>query len=211
LSNILARAANRPTLQLIFIFIFLDAIVLFCTWLSGIDVLESRFYRLGRDRGIVELVEYGKFAIIIYLLLTAWRNTGQPVFRAWMILFSIMLADNLIGIHEEVGELIITYIELPDVGLRRAKDLAEIIVLVTLEGSAMLYVLFNYIQSDRQSRIFSLWLIPILGLFVYFALVVDAVGPYLLEETGEIVSMTCILAWVHNHYRKTANNSSGDE
>lgn len=200
--NILQRAANRSTLQLIIIFVVLDAIAVFCAWLFTIDVLDSRFFKLGRDRGLIEIIEYGKFALIIYMLLYAWRETAEPVMRAWMILFSIMLADNLIGIHEEVGELIVNTMTLPDVGLKRPKDLAEIIVLAALEGTALLYVGLCYLRSGPAGKRFSHSLMLIVGLFIFFALIMDAVGPQLLEEPGELFGMTLIMGWLHNRYRQ---------
>ncbi|MGI9318031.1 MAG: hypothetical protein ACR2QW_11925 [bacterium] len=201
MKNSLERLADRSTLQLVCIFVVLDAIALLCAWLFTIDVLESRFFKLGRDRGIGELFEYGKFALIIYMLLHAWRETGHPVIRAWVILFCIMLADNLIGIHEEVGELIVNSVDLPDLGLKRPKDLAEIIVLALLEGTALLYVGWCYLQSNMAGRQFSHGLMAIIAVFIFFALGMDAVGPQLLEEPGEMLGMTLIMAWLHKGYR----------
>ena len=166
-----------------------------------IGTLESRFFKFGRDRSLQEIVETGKFALIIYMLLEMWRNTGERVIRAWMILFSVMLADNLIGIHEEVGELITIYFELPDVGFKREKDLAEIIVFALLEGTALLYVAWSYLQSGEVGRRFSHHLCLIFVPFVFCALILDAIGPQVVEESGEIIGMTLVMGWLHYQFR----------
>ena len=202
MKNLLARAADRPTLQLVVIFVVLDVIALLCASLFTIDALDSRFFKLGRDRGLGEFFEYGKFALIIYMLLEFYRANGDRVFRAWMILFSVMLADNFIGIHEEVGELIASYFELPDVGFNRPKDLAEILVFAVLEGTAALYVVYCYLHSESAGRYFSQRLCMVFGIFVFCALILDAAGPRLLEEGGEMVGMTLILGWLHNYFRQ---------
>ena len=201
MNKLLAGIAARPTMRLVIIFVALDLFALMCVFMYNNDILESRFYRLGRDRGLGEFIEYGKYALIIHMLLELWRRNGEPVVRAWMILFSIMLADNFIGIHEEVGQLIVNNIMLPDVGLKRPKDLAEILVLGALEGTALLYVLLCYFTGNKAGRKYSNQLIIIFTLFVFFALVMDAVGNQYFEESGEILGMSLIMGWVHYRHR----------
>lgn len=201
LKNLLARWADRPTLQLVLIFVLLDAVVVTCAWLFETGALESRFFKFGRDRGLGEFIEYGKFALIIYMLLEIWRQTSEPVMRAWMILFAVMLADNAIGIHEEVGELIVTYFELPDLGFKRPKDLAEILVFAALEGTVALYVCWCYLQSGAVGRGFSHKFTAVFGVFVFCALLLDAAGPQKVEEFGELVGMTLVMGWLHHHFR----------
>lgn len=201
MNKLLARIADRPTVSLVIIFVVLDLLGLACAWMYTSDILESRFFRLGRDRGLIEFIEYGKFALIIHMLLELWRSGGEPVVRAWTILFSIMLADNFIGIHEEVGQLIVDNVTLPDVGLKRPKDLAEILVLAALEGTALLYVIYCYFTGGDAGRKYSNQLIAIFGIFVFFALVMDAVGNQYVEESGEMLGMTLIMAWVHSRHR----------
>lgn len=200
MTKLLAKAVARPTLSLVAIFIALDGLALLCAWLFTIDLLESRFFKLGRDRGFGEIFEYGKFALIIYMLLELWRSSGEPVLKAWAILFSVMLADNLIGIHEEIGELLIIWFDVPDLGLRRPKDVAEIIALATVEGSVCLYVAWSYFKSGPDGHRLSHQLCFVFAIFVFSALVLDAVGPRILEESGEILGMTLILAWLHSNF-----------
>ena len=201
MNKLLARIADRPTVNLVIIFVVLDLLALTCAWLYTNDILESRFYRLGRDRGLIEFIEYGKFALIIHMLLELWRRNVEPVVRALIILFSVMLIDNFIGIHEEVGELIVDNFTLPDVGLKRPKDLAEILVLGAVEGTALLYVIYCYFTGGESGRKNYRQFMGIFIVFACFSLVLDANGNHYFEESGEMVGMTLIMAWVHFRYR----------
>ena len=65
--------------------------------------------------------------------------------------------------------------------------------------------LHKFLAKLANRPTFSLVLIFValygLGLFVFFALVIDAIGPTTLEEVGETLCMTAIMPWLHNHFR----------
>ena len=53
---------------------------------------------------------------------------------------SLMLADDSIGIHEELGGLLMRWIPIPSPDGLRAKDLAEAVAFAAVEGTALLVV-----------------------------------------------------------------------
>lgn len=200
--KMLAKATDRPTLHLLVTFLALNALALFCAWLFTLDRLGSRFFMLGRDRGLGELVETAAFAMIIYMLLAAYRSTGQVVYRAWLILFSIMVADNLLSFHEAVAKWAAGNFPIPALIFRSGRDLTEFVLFAAVEGVAFLYVGISYLRSDASARRESHALLALLALFLVFALVIDATGPSWIEEPGEMLSITLMLAWVHRVHRQ---------
>lgn len=173
-------------------------------WLHGLYAhghLPHRFFNLSRDRGLAETIQYAKFGVII-LLLSRWRR-AQPsrLVTAWIVLFAVMLLDDAIGIHEAVGDWILSVIPIAATELVRAKDLAEAMVFAALEGSVCLYVALRYFQAPAGQRGFSwafaLALIPL----VTSGLVLDELPFYMAEQIGEMASMTLLLVTVHWQYR----------
>jgi hypothetical protein len=164
-------------------------------------VLESRFFMLGRDRGFFELIEYLKFGSIIYLLKDYWQQSQVMVIKAWMILFIVVLLDNAIGLHEEIGELLITFFTIPYLGLHQRKDVAEIMVFIALEGSALLYVAYHYLASSGVARQFSNLLLVVVVGFGITVVVLDAAHSR-FEEYTEIIGMTFMLAIIHTQRSK---------
>lgn len=206
--HFLQALTNRSTRSLILIFIVLDLLTAFCYGLYLNDVLDSRFFRLGRDRGLFELIEYIKFAGIIYLFHLAWQQTRAPIMKAWSILFLVMLVDNALGLHEAFGELLAEFLPLPDIGLSRPKDLGEIIMLGLMEGNALLYVIHQYFQSEKTYRQFSLGLISLVVFLGAGSVLFDALHLAMFEEPFEILGMTTLLGFVHFRYRRDEQASN---
>jgi hypothetical protein len=170
-------------------------------WLNEEGVLSGRFFRLSRDRGFGEIIQYAKFGLILWLLVTWHKATPARVLRAWIVLFAILLLDDSIGIHEWVGGLLVS-----DTGQRgpfgvRMKDLAEVVPLIVLEGSALAYVGLEYLRAEpllqRVSRAIGLALVP----YVASSLFLDLARWPLAEQIGEMASMTVLLLVVHALFR----------
>jgi len=104
------------TTKLLIIFLVFDLLAIFCSWLWVNDIfLESRFFRLDRDRGFSEILQYIKTGIVLVLLTRAFKCTAQQVLKAWLVLFWVILIDDLVGVHEEIGELLANTGLIPEV------------------------------------------------------------------------------------------------
>lgn len=197
----LQRWFHRPTRQIILCFLVLDLIAAACFYLHHREWLSSSFFRPNRDRGLFELIEYGKFVAIISLLWLCWKNCGSKLMRAWTLLFMVMLVDNACELHERLGGLLAAHVALPDIGLSRPKDLAEILVMAALEGSALLFVIAQYFRSDQRFKRFSRALIGLVLAIGLASVISDALHLALLEEPIEIIGVTVLLAFIHFRYR----------
>ena len=217
IKKLVQRTVNLDTKGMLLLILCLDGIAILFAWLHGMEVLESRFYRMGRDFGFWELVEHIKVGLVIFMIYQCWKRFGDPVYRAWMILFSVMLADNFLGLHEEIAEIIINNFEVPWLGLRREKDAAELVVMMILEGSACMFVLYSYFVSGDVARRYSHSLGALFALFVLFAFVFDAIGfrvtehHQYIEELAELLVISLILLWVHHRYRETSISANVSE
>lgn len=207
LADIPRRVLDRHTGVLAATYVALDAIALalYGLWLKGL--LSSRFFRFGIDRSYIEWVEYSKILLIIWMLREAGRRTTDPVFRAWQLLFLVMLLDDILGLHESLGEALAHWWLLPGFGPVSPAELGEVVAFFLSEGVVSIWVGIHYLRSGPQARKFSRYLVLVIGLFAFCAIVVDISGHKILEECGEALAMTGILAYVHFHHRAGAGAS----
>jgi hypothetical protein len=202
LRNFYGRIISLKTLVLAGVFTVADLLAGFLSLLYTEGILLSRFFRLSRDRGVAEIIGYLKFVLIIAMLVSWRRVKPARLLSAWIILFSIMLADDSLGIHEAVGASISPFLyEVGEIGVR-VQDLAEIVGFAALEGSALLYVGYCYLMAPADqravARIMALGLAPL----VFCGFVLDLMPFWNAEQIGEMAAMTVLLAVVHCLYRK---------
>ena len=199
-----------PTVQLIVLFCLFDAIAGVCAWLWVNDIfLETRFFRLDRDRGFSEIIQYAKLAIVITLVWRAFRDTRQEVLRAWAILFWVMLFDDMAGLHEELGQWFLEVLPVPDIGGVEPHAITEILAFGLLEGTALAYVGLRFLFAPALWQKFSLLLLALFVPLILSGIVLDAAGVKYLESIGEILSMTAMLWFVHARlYQYTSSAGS---
>lgn len=190
------RIATLPPAQLIALATLADLLAGALYWLYTRDVLESRFFRLSRDRGCAEIVQYLKLGLVLYMLAALHPARGSPLIRAWIILFAVILADDSLGIHEAFGELFWMVFGSGEPVTQRAKDLAEAGGVALLEGTACLNILWRHVRAPADPRASSMWMMAGLVPLVFFGFVLDVAHLPLAEQIGEMAAMSLVLLTV---------------
>jgi hypothetical protein len=192
------------TAALLAAFTLADLLAGFLNALHEKGHLPSRFFRLARDRGFAELIQYGKFVLVILMLMQWNRRRRSTLLAAWVLLFSVMLVDDAVGLHEAIGGALMRVIEIPDWGGVRIKDLAEFGSFAFVEGSVCLYVLFRHIQAPADLRAYSWGLALALAPLLLIGVLLDILPFHTLEQPGEMVAMSILLGFVHWTCRRRA-------
>ena len=194
------------TTKLLVIFLIFDLLAILCAWLWSNDIFfESRFFRLDRDRGFSENLQYIKTGIVLVLLTRAFKQLLQPVLKAWLILFWVILVDDVVGVHEEIGELLANTGYIPEMFGIGAQSIAEIVAFAAMEGVALLYVLYTTLKAPPDWQRFSIVFLLVFSPLILSGIVLDATGFVFLESLGEISSMSLILGFVHIRLKNYAN------
>jgi len=193
---------NCRTYVLICLFSLADLLAIFLDALHCKGVLESRFFRLARDRGFAELIQYGKFGLIILMLIRWSRVRQSRLLAAWCLLFCVLLADDSLGLHEAIGGLFMQVLPFPSIEGIRVKDMAEGLAFLLLEGMACLYVMYHYFRAPRDLQAYSRMLVLVMIPLFCFGLVLDILPFHSLEQPGEMVAMSILLAFVHVSYHR---------
>lgn len=201
--NKAARLLTVSTFRIVGIFIILDLLAIALFFLYSQEILESRFFKLARDRGFAEIVQYLKFGVIIQVLVVWHRLRPSKLIFAWLILFVIMLSDDAAGIHEAVGKILMTLFSLPEeVNGIRIKDIAEVMSFALFEGIACLYVLYCYFRAPADLKRYSNFLVLAMVPLFFCGIILDILHFSLLEQVGEMASMSILLAFVHRYFSR---------
>jgi hypothetical protein len=200
--EVINRLLSLHPLRLLLLFLLFDVIALGLheLWVQG--VLESRVFRISRDRGVGETIHYAKF-IFVVIMLVKWRALRPAqVFTAWVLLFIVILVDDSIGIHEVVGRWVEAVWPFPEIEGVRTKDLAEIVSLALFEGSVLLYVAWQTIKAPPDIRRFSILLFLALCSLIVGSIVLDIFAHNIVEDLGEMAAASFFLVFMHYQYRR---------
>lgn len=174
---------------------------------------------LSSPRGLPEMFQYLKEVAIAGLLLSVgWRNRA-PVFILWAALFTYLLFDDLLELHERLGYLIAVQFDFPAILNLRPRDLGEVTVSLSVATAFLVTMLAFTRRRPPPWQESSLDLGCLLALLGFFGVVIDTIhvavegvhlrGLTLVEDGGEMLTMSAILAYTICLYRARATRVSG--
>lgn len=158
--------------------------------------------------GLAESIGYAKWLAIVAVLLMAWTLTGSRVLFPFAVIFAVMLADDMLQLHEHIGHRLATRQLVSAMGPLRPHEVGEIIGYAALFLPLMPPLLRAWSQSGERGHHLTGSLLGLILIFGVFGVVIDALHPvfggtriadallYLVEDGGEIVVSSVILAHV---------------
>jgi hypothetical protein len=161
----------------------------------------NALFSLNSDGGYSEVFQHLKAYWVVIALATLCRRTREGIHGAWALLFLYLLLDDALHVHETVGAFIAReWNYVPAIGLR-ARDFGELTVSM-MAGSAFLALIACFhLRCSNDARNSSKDLALLLGLLVFFGVLVDMMhvvvnGLTIVEEGGELAAMSLITAYV---------------
>jgi len=167
---------------------------------------RNDLFSLSVDGGYAEVFQYTKEYWITLALFTVWWRAREGVYAAWALLFTYLLLDDALTIHETAGRVVATYwTHVPAIGLR-ANDFGELTV-SALAGLAFLGLIgWFYIRGSDRGRSVSRDLALLVGVLAFFGVGLDMVHGVLealgvraltiVEDGGEMLAMSIIASYV---------------
>lgn len=162
---------------------------------------------LETEFGIASIFGFTMLGTSAFLLLTAWRRFASAPAALWAAVLVYLAMDDAWTIHESLGSFFANRYGLEGILGLRAQDVGELMAyaMIGVITLAALVITERRAADPLPSTITRLML-ALVGLLVFFAVVVDLVGGFLMpdligisvEDGGELVAMTFILvgAWI---------------
>lgn len=213
-----------PNKHILFLFLGMDLLFFamhFLRSLPGIDlipILEEGAFSIAEDHSLGEAFQYVKeFWIVLLLGLLVFRF-GKKTFWGWMLFFLYILLDDMLKIHESVGDLGSQYFQLPtawdEFERLRGDDIVELAYLALSGGIILLILILLYIQSNSEIRAIQRPILFLFAALIAFGVGVDFIDRFanseiilfllkFIEDGGEMIVMS-VICWyaffIHDKY-----------
>jgi hypothetical protein len=189
------RPADHPRLEKLCLLILIlvgsaDFIFIVLHPASKVGFLSQQF-DITQEGGYAELFQYVKeFWCTILLLLVAWQ-VRSAAYLVWALFFGYLLADDMLQIHENGGELIAAHLDFASGFGLRARDLGELTVTVAVVTILLSALSLTYWHSTACFRKVSLDILLLLVGLAFFGVAMDMlhVMVYNVEALGDWASI----------------------
>jgi hypothetical protein len=173
---------------------------------------DDRNFRISHEGSYAEQIQYVKWLLSTVLTLyLAWRYQAW-LYLAWAVLFGYLFLDDMLMIHEIVGELIGSWFPFAPTFSLRPQDFGEMTVFA-VSGMVLfaLVGLFYRWSQDAPARQASRFLVKAVLLLAFFGIILDALHSLIssqttsrmlnviltiLEDGGEHVLLTVVVVYV---------------
>lgn len=171
--------------------------------------VSSDLYDLGRDQGHAEFYQYAKYVWGGSLLLAAALMRRSFTCFGWALVFGYLLLDDAWWLHERMGNLISTHVQLPQIGEMPGSALGELLYAGAVATLLMLPIAAAWFLDRPYWRHMTRHLLLfflILGGSAFGLDSLDEIFPSLdstlLDSTEDFVELLCVSAmlWVSLRY-----------
>jgi hypothetical protein len=172
-----------------------------------VGLFRAQMWDGARDESLIEWVGYVQMGTAAMVLLALAIHRKLALYFAWSLVFLVLMLDDSLRLHENVGHFLVSTVHLPSVLGLRPNDLGELCSWAFFGLVLGTILVVTHLRSPKGARRDS-WIF--LGLTVFlacFAVVLDMLeievwgllplighGLITLTETGgELVAMTFVL------------------
>jgi len=171
-------------------------------------ILESDLFNIERDRGYPEIYQYIKFFWVIVLLFYLALKNRSLHYIPWVLLFTYLLLEESIHIHERAGWLLSTYFNFTPLFGFSLRYYGELVIPATAGIFLLLPLVWAYRKGTQIFRKISLDIGLLVLVLVFFGVVVDmiheAIFPFgtvyfitgVVEDGGEMLAVSLILWYI---------------
>lgn len=160
-----------------------------------------------KDAGYSEIYQYLKYfwACLLFLAIAAKTRAVPPT--AWAFVFLFLLADDALGLHEQIGGLIALNLHFtPPWGLR-TQDIGEVIYALAAALVLCIPLGLAYLKGSSRFKRSSLHLLQLLVLLACFGVLIDLLHMLVqtgwrlqfvlavMEDGGEMVAVSALLVY----------------
>ena len=172
-------------------------------------VISQELLWLTEDWSYAEVFQYLKELWIALILgFGSWQRKSS-LLTVWTLLFSYLLIDDSLSIHEVIGSKISSLFQFQDILKLRAVDFGEVLFSVTVAIFFLIVISWAYFRSSSTERKYSQFLtffllaLAVTGIFFDLIHVIVSDNLYfnfifaLLEDGGEQIIMSLALSFVY--------------
>lgn len=126
-----------------------------------------QMWSLAADYSIPEFFGYAKLALVSLFLFAVFQKTRQLIWWSWAIVFALLLADDMLQLHEYGGEWVSGFMPFHSIGGIEAHHIGELTIYATLGVLALAVLAKGLLHTPLATSTRSgFFLVVVLGLVV---------------------------------------------
>lgn len=180
-------APKDSKLGFLIVLVLIDLVVIglnfYNSWIP--DDQWSEFLAIGSDNSIGEYIQYVKWLLITVLFVSIGIKRSDLNYLSWALLFAYLLADDSLGLHENIGEYLVQFMNfIPSMGGLRLQDIGELLVSAIAGSVLLLVAIWAYKTSDEFYKVTTKGMFILFIILVLFGVVFDVVA--VMIYTGNV-------------------------
>lgn len=165
-------------------------------------ILSNPLFSIEQDLGYAEVYQYIKEFWIVVLLLILAINRRHLIYLSWSLLFTYILLDDSLRIHERFGKYLVKLFEIKPMFDLRAQDYGELSVSMLFGLLLFAIIGASYLFSENLEKKISTHLFILMVLLAFFGIFFDMIDVAihwgtklwgLVEDGGEMIVMSMIV------------------
>ncbi len=160
---------------------------------------------LEQDYGYASIYMFIQELWIVLLVVAIFIQTKEMGYISWSALFTYLLCDDALCIHERLGSRVAQDLDLAPIFGLRPQDVGELVVLAIPILLLLILIAWSYFRGSTNFKTITNDLLVLLSVFACFGIVLDMVHVavkhellyYILgiiEEGGEMIAIS-LVAW----------------
>lgn len=135
--------------------------------------IVRQFY-ISTDRGIPEIFTYLKILLILTYLARLYGLSRDPIYLSWATIFMLVLADDALRLHEQIGDLVAEASAIRTTAGLRADQAGELVAFAAVGGIALCILFLGFRRSRLPHQSIGVLMCLSLLLLAFFGVFVDA-------------------------------------
>lgn len=160
----------------------------------GDPIFVNSVWNGGSDASYIEMLGHIQLVAAVVMLFFLWSGNRVTVYLAWALVFSVLVADDLLRLHERGGVALVGSIGLPSIAGLRAQDLGELVIWAMIAAPLGVLLVMAHFRARRTDRSNSSILFLSVVLLAVFAVVLDmidsAVGDFVPGAVKSLLTFT---------------------
>ncbi len=195
--------------HLLVILLAVDALFFFLHFCYVLfKVPNNKLLFIEADVSLGEFFQYGKYLILVTLLLITALQKKKWLYASWALLFCYLVMDDSLQIHEQFGAFLSQFLHFHPALALRANDFGELLSLTLTAGTILVLTALAHYYSNKPTRHLSYVILPTLALLIFCGVILDmahilfAANRYtdrifgFLEDGGEMIALSLLVGRV---------------
>ena len=167
-----------------------------------LNIVSNPLFSIEVDMGYPEIYQYIKEYWIAVLLLILAIKKRHLTYLSWSLLFTYILLDDSLGIHENFGAYLAKYFEFKPMFGLRAQDFGELSVSILFGVLLFTFIVISYLFAHKSEKQISKHLFLLMVALMFFGVFFDMLPLGiedilsllgLIEDGGEMIIISFIL------------------